>query len=97
MKVAINTRHGGFFDLSDKAKAFMGISFDEADDYELLDETRSDPRLIHCIETLGEEANTSNSFLEVVEIPDGVEYEINGWDGYEYVAEKHRKWYGEAE
>jgi hypothetical protein len=28
-----------------------------------------------------------------VEIPDNVEWEIMEYDGTEYIAEKHRKWY----
>ncbi len=31
--------------------------------------------------------------LKIVEIPDGIEYEIEEYDGSEWVAEKHRTWH----
>jgi len=30
--------------------------------------------------------------LKIVDIPDGVEWEIEEYDGMEWVAEKHRTW-----
>ena len=30
--------------------------------------------------------------LEIIEIPDKVEWEIDEYDGLEWVAEKHRRW-----
>lgn len=53
---------------------------------------RRDPLLVKCVETLGKKANDSCSNLVVVEIPDGIEYEIEEYDGQEWVAEKHRTW-----
>lgn len=54
---------------------------------------REDPLLIQVIEELKEEANGGVAAkIKIVEIPDDIEYEINKYDGYEYVAEKHRKW-----
>lgn len=55
-------------------------------------EDRSDPKLIQVIEELGERANGRFAALEIVEIPDGVEWEIDEYDGMEHVAEAHRKW-----
>jgi hypothetical protein len=37
-------------------------------------------------------ANGSFSRLKIVEIPDGVEWTIQEFDGNEWVAEKHRTW-----
>ena len=57
------------------------------------DATRCDPILIEVIEELGEEvASGSCAALSIVEIPDGVEFEISEYDGNEHVAEKHRRW-----
>lgn len=53
---------------------------------------RNDPDLLKAIETLGEEANTPLSILKIVEIPDDVEFEIENYNGMEWVSEKHRTW-----
>jgi hypothetical protein len=53
---------------------------------------RHDPLLVECVETMKKKANGSCASLEVVEIPDGVEYVIDEYDGMERVAEKHRTW-----
>lgn len=53
---------------------------------------RDDPVLLKVISELGEEANGSCAELEVVEIPDGIEWEIEEYDGLEHVAEQHRIW-----
>jgi len=53
---------------------------------------RSDPDLVQIVEELGEDASGSHADLKVVEIPDGVDWQIEEYDGNEWVAEKHRKW-----
>jgi len=53
---------------------------------------RDDPDLIRVVEELGEEANGKYAELKIVEIPDDVEWVIQEYDGYEWVAEKHRTW-----
>lgn len=55
-------------------------------------ENRAHLLLIRVVEHLGEKANGSCAELAVVEIPDGVEYEIDEYDGNEHVAEVHRTW-----
>jgi hypothetical protein len=44
------------------------------------------------VEDLGDKASNWAAKLEVVEIPDGVEWEIDEYDGIETVDEKHRSW-----
>jgi hypothetical protein len=53
---------------------------------------RDDPALIQAVEELGKKANGDHADLKVVEIPDGVEYSIEEYDGMEHVAEQHRTW-----
>jgi len=53
---------------------------------------RTDPDLILAVKTLKGEANSGCSKLEVVEIPDGIEWEITDYDGVETIHEKHRTW-----
>jgi hypothetical protein len=55
-------------------------------------ENRKHPLVIRVIEELGAEANGRCASLKVVEIPDDVEWEIDEYDGWEHVAEKHRTW-----
>lgn len=56
------------------------------------DEYRNEPALIQTIEEMGGAAGTRLSDLKIVEIPDGVEFQIEEYDGLEWVAEKHRVW-----
>ena len=46
-------------------------------------EYREDPILIEVVEELGEKANGRYAQLEIVDIPDGMNYEINDYDGIE--------------
>ena len=53
---------------------------------------RADPKLVQVVEELGEAASGKYAELKVIEIPDGIEWEILDYDGYETVHEKHRSW-----
>jgi hypothetical protein len=53
---------------------------------------RNDPDLISVIKSLGDKANSQCAKLSVVEIPDGMDWEIDEYDGNESVEEKHRSW-----
>ncbi len=54
---------------------------------------RTDPNLIVVVEKLGKEANGDCSDLKIVEIPDGIDWYIDEYDGMERVDENHRSWY----
>lgn len=54
--------------------------------------SREDSDLIRVVEELGEMANSKYSSLRIIEIPDDVEYDIQEYDGWESVHEKHRVW-----
>lgn len=53
---------------------------------------RDNPHLVEVVELLGEKANTRVSNLKVIEIPDGIDFTIEEYDGNEWIAEKHRTW-----
>lgn len=56
------------------------------------DMPRNDPALVQTVEELGDKAAGRYSSLKIVEIPDDVKWEIDEYDGLEWVAEVHRKW-----
>jgi len=53
---------------------------------------RNDPLLVEVVEELKGEASSELSSLVVTEIPDGVKYTIEEYDGQEWIAEEHRTW-----
>ena len=53
---------------------------------------RTDPILIRVVRELGKRANSRLSELKVVKIPDDIEYQIEEYDGVEWIAEEHRTW-----
>lgn len=53
---------------------------------------RNDPVLIDIVEEWGERAWGRHAELEVVEIPDDVDFTIEEYDGKEWIAEVHRTW-----
>lgn len=53
---------------------------------------RTDPILIQCVKELGAKANGTCAKLKIIEIPAGISYEIDDYDGMESVEESHRSW-----
>ena len=53
---------------------------------------RDDKTLVQVVKELGKDANGRHANLEVVEIPDDVEWCLEEYDGIEWVAEQHRTW-----
>ena len=53
---------------------------------------RDDPDLIAVVREMGDAANGRCASLEIVDVPDGVAWEISEYDGNEHVAEQHRTW-----
>ena len=85
-----------------EGEAFYSMSIEDRIAYNKLrseqtiyerDIERHDPALVQAVEELGERANGSHAELAVVEIPDGIDYIIEEYDGNEHIAETHRTWY----
>lgn len=85
-KIVINKCFGGF-GLSDKAWELLHYTG------AYIDIPRDSPSLVKVVEELGSKAWGGYAELKIVEIPEDVEWEIIEYDGLEYIAEQHRKWY----
>lgn len=53
---------------------------------------RDDSLLVQVVRELGTDASGDLAELRIVSIPDGIDWEIEEYDGIEWVAEKHRRW-----
>ena len=53
---------------------------------------RNDPMLVQVVEEMGENSGGTFANLKIVEIPDDVKWQIDEYDGLEWVAEVHRTW-----
>jgi hypothetical protein len=73
-KIVINVCTGGY-GIKDEVSAKLGYSGS-------LDTSRTDQRLIAMIEA-GEDVNSRSSDLQIVEVPDNVDYYIDNYDGSE--------------
>jgi len=92
-KIVISTCYGGF-SLSKEAlveynRRIYGLKAPVEYD---LDIERDDPVLVEVVESMGSDANGKFADLKVVEVPDGVKWHIQDYDGAEWVAETHRTW-----
>ena len=89
-KIVINRCHGGF-GLSREANELYRARTGQVDVFDR-DIARDDAALVEVVETLGKAANTRFSDLAVIEIPADVAWQIEEYDGWEWVAEQHRTW-----
>ena len=92
MKIVINSCHGGF-GLSDQGveeyKKRAGITDPNFWYYEI---PRNCPHLVAMVEENNQEYKYDYADLKIVDVPDYVEWQIEEYDGLEWVAEKHRTW-----
>ena len=89
MKVVINKCYGGF-GLSAVAESIYAQ--ESGKDISVYEIPRDDPILVSIVESMGGSCNGTFSELKVIEIPDDVEWQIDEYDGLEWVAEIHRTW-----
>ena len=92
-KIVINTCYGGF-GLSDEAILRIRAAKEATGEAIWVNERaiRSDPVVIKVVEDMGTSADGYSAELKVIEIPDDVEWEIEDYDGIEWISEQHRRW-----
>jgi hypothetical protein len=56
------------------------------------DIARDDPVLVTLVHELGKVANGEHARLKVVRVPADVDWQIDEYDGKEWISEKHRTW-----
>ena len=67
-------------------------SVDDEKYFSMYNIARDDPILIQVVEELGESSWGSCAQLKIIEIPDNIKWEIEEYDGQEWVSEVHRTW-----
>ena len=90
-RIVINTCHGGF-SISGEAENLYKERAGITDPWYSCDVERDDSILVSIVRELGPAADGAYSNLKIVEIPAEVEWQIEEYDGREWVAEKHRIW-----
>ena len=84
-KIVYNACYGGF-GLNEKAMLrYAELKGPEASGVEYYDIPRDDPALVQVVEELGEEANDLHANLKIEELPGGMQWLIDSYDGYEQV------------
>jgi hypothetical protein len=92
VKLVINKCFGGF-GLSDAAiDQIRDLGGPYANTDEWASRNRSHPILVEVVGNLGSAADGEFSKLRIIEIPDGVDFEIDEHDGIEIVRERSRSW-----
>lgn len=104
MKVVINKCYGGFGLSKEACELYaerkgldVGLwngtwQFFENGGFYDREIPRDDKDLIEIVEQLGDKANGGYAKLSIVEIPDGVDWCVEEYDGNEWIAEVHRTW-----
>lgn len=81
-----------FYFKKDFGKAVSESELDFREGLFLREEQRNDPVLVEVVEELGSAANGACANLRVVDIPDGMDYVIDEYDGIETLHERVREW-----
>jgi hypothetical protein len=102
MKIVVNVDYGNF-EVSkavyqELGKVWNSYGYLDNADFGIQDEEnslayRAHPKLIAAVEKVGlKKASGAPAALAIREIPDGIEWEIDEYDGIETIHEKHRSW-----
>lgn len=108
MKVVLNKCYGGYGLSRKAVDRLVELGSQEAkryldaletskyvpsmDSYYIYSDDRTNLLLIQVVEELGKESFGSLSALKIVEIPDGINWYIDDYDGIEDVHEEHASW-----
>jgi hypothetical protein len=92
MKIVINKCYGGFGLSKEAMDLYLEKKGMQGEKIHPLEIERDDPVLVEVVEELGILASGNYAEVEVVDIPDDVKWEIEEYDGNEWVAEVHRTW-----
>ena len=65
---------------------------DDDNYFSTYDLERDDPILVQVVEEMGEEADSDMAKLRIADVPEGVDWYIDDYDGVETVREIHRTW-----
>lgn len=101
-EIVVNRCFGGF-SLSKKAAEWLGLKWDGYGCYEYYRSSdngrnhRDDAKLIACLKALKKEANGRFAALKIIKIPDGIDWYIDDYDGFECVRERGHCWPKEDE
>jgi hypothetical protein len=87
-KIVINTCYGGF-GLSEEVMQWLRDRGIKGVASQI---KRDNLLLVEAVEKFGTKAGDMFAELKIVSIPNNVEWEIQEYDGIEWVAEKHRTW-----
>ena len=101
MKIVLNKCYGGF-SLTKAVFAELGLDYDDFgyldnDDFNIVSDNylayRAEPKLIAAIEKIGLKDSTGVlASLEIVNIPDDIDWFIDEYNGIETVHEEHQSW-----
>ena len=89
--IVINGTFGGF-GLSEKAYKKLGLTWDGYGYLFDKEKFRDCRVLVDVVKKLKGDADGAHAELKVVVIPEDVKWQLESYDGAEWIAEKHRIW-----
>lgn len=90
--IVINNCYGGFSISDDAEVVYREMAGITDPNWYSRYIDRDDPYLVKIVKEMGAAANGSCANLKIIEIPGDVDWQIEEYDGKEWVAERHRTW-----
>ncbi len=91
-KIVINSCYGGFGLSKLALEQYAQLTGIDPNTLHADDIPRDDEHLVAIVEKLDIKANGTYAKLKVVPIPDNVQWQVEEYDGREWIAEVHRTW-----